>query len=107
MRCGGPSDEKLADGEVQALVDNVKDDVVTRLGWSQPKEMTATHFVTQVVEDNNTNYFVRVHIGDGRHIHLRINKHSSGTISLHGVKHHEVGGVAECEQLDYFDQNIN
>ena len=102
MRCGGPSDEKPADGEVQTLVDNVKDAVVTKLGF-QPPEMTATHFVTQA----DTNYFVRVHIGDGKHIHLRIYKQFSGTVSLHGVKHHEDGGVAESEQLEYFDQNIN
>ena len=104
MRCGGPSDEKLADGDVQALVDNVKDAVVTKLG-SQPQEMRATHFLTQVVA--GTNYFVRVHIGDGKHIHLRIYKHFSGTVSLHGLKHHEAGGVAESEQLEYCDQNIN
>ena len=104
MKCGGPSDEKAADGEVQTLVDNVKEAVVTKLGF-QPPEMTATHFLTQA--DTNTNYFVRVHIGDGKHIHLRINKHFSGTVSLHGVKHHEARGVAESEQLECFDQNIN
>ena len=71
MRCGGPSDEKPADGEVQALVDNVKDAVVTKLG-SQPPEMRATHIVTQMVA--GTNYFVRVHIMDRKHIHLRFYK---------------------------------
>ena len=104
MLCGGPSDEKLADENVQTLVDTVKDAVVTKLG-SQPAEMRATHFLTQVVA--GTNYFVRVHIGDGKHIHLRIYKHFSGTVTLHGVKHHEAGGVAESEQLEYFEQNIN
>ena len=104
MLCGGPSDEKPADENVQTLVDTVKDAVVTKLG-SQPAEMRATHFLTQVVA--GTNYFVRVHIGEGKHIHLRIYKHFSGTVTLHGVKHHEAGGVAESEQLGYFDQNIN
>ena len=99
---GPGEDEKPADEEIQALVDNVKEAVVTKLGF-QPPEMTATHFLTQA--DTNTNYFVRVHIGDGKHIHLRINKHFSGTVSLHGVKHNEAGGVAESEQLEYFDQN--
>ena len=101
---GGTGDEKPADNDVQALVDSVKDAVVTKLG-SQPPEMRATHYKTQVVA--GTNYFVRVHIGDGKHIHLRIYKHFSGTVNLHGVKHHEAGGVAESEQLDYFGQNIN
>ena len=101
---GGTGDEKPADNDVQALVDSVKDAVVTKLG-SQPPEMRATHYKTQVVA--GTNYFVRVHIGDGKHIHLRIYKHFSGTVNLHGVKHHEAGGVAESEQLEYFGQNIN
>ena len=101
---GGTGDEKPADNDVQALVDSVKDAVVTKLG-SQPEEMRATHYKTQVVA--GTNYFVRVHIGDGKHIHLRIYKHFSGTVNLHGVKHHEAGGVAESEQLEYFGQNIN
>ena len=100
-KSGSGEDEKRADEEIQALVDNVKEAVVTKLGF-QPPEMTATHFVTQA----DTNLFVRVHIGDRKHIHLRIYKHFSGTISLHGVKHHEAGGVAESEQLEYFDQNI-
>ena len=104
MMPGGTGDEKPADNDVQALVDSVKDAVVTKLG-SQPEEMRATHYKTQVVA--GTNYFVRVHIGDGKHIHLRIYKHFSGTVNLHGVKHHEAGGVAESEQLDYFGQNIN
>ena len=99
---GPGEDEKPADEEIQALVDNVKEAVVTKLGF-QPPEMTATHFLTQA----GTNCFVRVHIGEGKYIHLRINKQFSGTVSLHGVKHHEDGGVAESEQLEYFDQNIN
>ena len=100
-KSGPGEDEKPADDEIQALVDNVKEAVVTKLGF-QPPEMRATHFVTQA----GTNYFVRVHIGDGKHIHLRIYKQFSGTVSLHGMKHHEAGGVAEYEQLEYFDQNI-
>ena len=104
MMPGGTGDEKPADNDVQALVDTVKDAVITMLG-SQPPEMRATHFLTQVVA--GINYFVRVHIGEGKHIHLRIYKHFSGTVNLHGVKHHEAGGVAESEQLEYFGQNIN
>ena len=104
MMPGGTGDEKPADNDVQALVDSVKDAVVTKLG-SQPPEMRATHYKTQVVA--GMNYFVRVHIGDGKHIHLRIYKHFSGTVNLHEVMHHGAGGVAESEQLEYFGQNIN
>ena len=65
----GPSDEKPADGDVQALVDTVKDYVVTKLGF-QPPEMKAIHFVLRVM--GGFNYFVRVNIGYGERILLRI-----------------------------------
>ena len=104
MICGGTGDEKVADPEVQAVVDSVKNDIVAKLG-SEPEQLTATHYKTQVVAGKN--YFVRVHIGQDKHIHVRIYKHFSGTVALHGVKHHDVGGVAASEELAYFDQNVN
>jgi len=88
---------------VQALIDHVKDDLVAALGQS-PAKLEATHFKTQVVA--GMNYFVRVHIGDDKHVHVRIYKHFSGSIELHGVKHGDVGGVGVQEELNYFDQNI-
>ena len=102
--CGGTGDEQQAEADVQALVESVKEAVVSELG-TPPQELRATHFKTQVVA--GTNYFVRVHIGAGKHVHLRIYKHFSGTVSLHGVRHHEAGGVSEAEPLDYFEQNVN
>jgi len=101
--CGGTGDEKEATPEVQALVDQVKGDVVTSLG-QEPPAFQATHYKTQVVA--GTNYFVRVHIGDEKHVHVRIYKHFSGSVELHGVKHGDVGGVGAQEELQYFDQNI-
>jgi len=104
MLCGGTGDEKAATGDVQTLVDGVRSEIVGKLG-SEPEQFTATHFKTQVVA--GTNYFVRVHIGNDKHIHLRIYKHFSGSVQLHGVKHHDVGGVGASEALEYFDQNMN
>lgn len=101
--CGGTGDVQEATPEVQALVDQVKDDLVASLGQA-PATMHATHFKTQVVA--GTNYFVRVHIGDDKHVHVRIYKHFSGSVDLHGVKHGDVGGVGAQEELQYFDQNI-
>ena len=102
--CGGTGDEQAATAEVQSLVDSVRDGVAAQLG-QQPAQLTATHYKSQVVA--GTNYFVRVHIGGDKHIHLRIYKHFSGTVALHGVKHHEAGGVGASEGLEYFDQNVN
>jgi len=104
MIWGGTGDEKVADPEVQAVVDSVKNDIVGKLG-SEPEQLTATHYKTQVVAGKN--YFVRVHIGQDKHIHVRIYKHFSGSVALHGVKHHDVGGVAASEELAYFEQNVN
>ena len=100
----GPSDEKPADRYVQELVDTVKDDVVTKLGF-QPPEMRATHFVIRVM--GGFNYFVRVHIGGGKQILLRIHKPSPGTVSLCWVKHCGAEGGAETEQLQNWDKNNN
>ena len=100
----GPRDEKPADRYVQELVDTVKDAVVTKLGF-QPPEIRATHFVIRVM--GGFNYFVRVHIGCGKYILVRIHKPSPGTVSLCWVKHYGARGVAVTEQLQYFDKNNN
>jgi len=81
-----------------------RSEIVAKLG-SEPEQFLATHFKTQVVA--GTNYFVRIHIGQDKHIHVRIYKHFSGSVQLHGVKHHDVGGVGAGEALEYFDQNMN
>eukprot|EP00092_Neocalanus_flemingeri_P044089 GFUD01048759.1.p1 GENE.GFUD01048759.1~~GFUD01048759.1.p1 ORF type:complete len:106 (-),score=30.14 GFUD01048759.1:410-727(-) len=103
MLCGGTNTEQEATPEVQALVEQVKEDVIATLGQTSAT-LEASHFKTQVVA--GTNYFVRVHIGDDKYVHLRIYKHFSGSVELHGVRHGELGGVGAQEELVYFDQNI-
>jgi len=97
--CGGTGDVQEATDEVQALVNQLKDKISDVLGHT-PDNIEATHFKTQVVA--GINYFVRAHIGNDNHVHLRIYKHFSGTVDLHGVKH----GVGADEELQYFDQNV-
>ena len=80
--CGGTGEEKVANDEVQALLESVKAEIVTKLG-SEPAQFQATHFKTQVVA--GLNYFVRVRIGDAKHIHVRIYKHFSGSVEVHDV----------------------
>jgi len=103
MLCGGTGAEEVATPDIQALVEHVKDDLVAALGQI-PATIQATHYKSQVV--SGSNYFVRVHIGDDKHVHIRIYKHFSGSVELHGVKHWDVGGVGFQEELKYFDQNI-
>jgi len=94
MICGGTGDVKPADPQVQELVNSLKDDIVKELGGSLG-EVEVTHYKTQVVA--GTNYFVRVHVGEGRHLHLRIYKHFSGTVKLDGVKE-----AAAEEPIEHF-----
>ena len=102
--CGGTGDENVATDEVQSLIDSVKAEIVSKIG-SEPAQFKATHFKTQIVA--GTNFFVRVMIGDDKHIHVRIYKHFSGSVEVHGVKYHDVGGVGADIGLEYFDQNMN
>ncbi|KAK3700931.1 hypothetical protein QZH41_000335, partial [Actinostola sp. cb2023] len=56
MMCGGLSETKSADSEVQAICDKVKDDVQAKAGKPFSK-FDATHYATQVVA--GTNYFIK------------------------------------------------
>ena len=103
--CGGVGGEKTATEDVQSLVDSVRQDILSKLG-SEPAQLRATHYQSQVVA--GTNYFIRVNLGHpDKHVHVRIYKHFSGSVALHGVKHHEDGGVGLDVALEYFEQNVN
>ena len=97
---GGLSREQAADDKIQRLLEAIKDQVITQLGF-EPPEMTATHYRSQLCAGYN--YFVRVRVGDGKHIHIRMyDRLFKGTeISLSGIRHHEDGGVGEEVRLAY------
>jgi len=54
------------------------------------------NFFFQVVA--GMNYFVKVHVGDQKHVHLRIYRHFSGTVSLHS---HQTDKTHE-DAIEYF-----
>ena len=97
---GGVSRELPADDKVQRLLEAIKDELIAELGF-EPPEMTATHYRTQM--HAGTTYFVRVRIGDGKHIHIRMfDELFRGTeISLNGIRHHDEGGVGAEEKLAF------
>lgn len=66
--CGGTSDAKPADAEIQAIINEVKSAVEDKVG-KKLDTYTPVSYKTQVVA--GTNYFVKVNAG-GEHLHLRI-----------------------------------
>lgn len=68
MMCGGTSDAKPADAEIQAIINEVKGAVEDKVG-KKLDTYTPVSYKTQVVA--GTNYFVKVNAGD-EHLHLRI-----------------------------------
>ncbi|XP_029955605.1 cystatin 14a, tandem duplicate 2 [Salarias fasciatus] len=85
-KCGGLSDPKPADADTQQLCDSVKVEAQQKTGKNF-SVYEAHSFATQVVA--GTNYFIKVHVGDGKHVHLRVFKalpHAGGDIKLHGLQ---------------------
>uniref|UniRef100_A0A131XM09 Putative intracellular cystatin n=1 Tax=Hyalomma excavatum TaxID=257692 RepID=A0A131XM09_9ACAR len=94
--CGGLSEEvKDADDTVKEICEKVRADVEAKLGTSFP-EFTPLKYRTQLV--NGINYFVKVHIGGGQHIHVRAHKAFQGEISFSAVQE----GKTLEEPLEHF-----
>jgi len=69
MMCGGASKAQPATEEIQAVVEKVKDQVLAKSN-KVASVYEAVSYSTQVVA--GTNFFVKVKVGDGDYIHLRI-----------------------------------
>jgi len=69
--CGGTSEAKKADAEVQSICDKVRPDLEGKADRKFP-EFTAVSVKTQVVA--GTNYFVKIHVGNEDYLHVRIFK---------------------------------
>ena len=66
--CGGPSDAKPADAEMQALFDGIRADAEKELGACA--EFTLHSYITQVVA--GTNIVGKVHVGEGKYAHIKV-----------------------------------
>ncbi|KAG8224864.1 hypothetical protein J437_LFUL006457 [Ladona fulva] len=94
-KAGGISAVKEATAEVQEIVETVKRAAEEKLGRSFT-EFSVKNYKSQVVA--GTNYFVKVHIGMEKYIHLRIYKNLQKEITLHGVQDEK----SELDEISYF-----
>eukprot|EP01136_Pigoraptor_vietnamica_P005058 Opistho-1_new@36189 len=70
VRCGAVGNAQAATPEVQELVDRVRGDAEAKHGKFEKFE--AKSFATQVVA--GTNFFVKVHTGNEKYVHLRVHR---------------------------------
>lgn len=93
--CGGKSEPKDANAEIQSICDQVRGEVEDKSG-KKFSEYTALTFCSQVVA--GTNYFVKIHVGNDECVHVRILQplpHTGAPPSVHAVqvsktKHDEI-----------------
>ncbi|XP_047424288.1 cystatin-B-like [Mugil cephalus] len=98
VKCGGTSQAKPADENVQKICDSVKQHAEQKAGKTF-EVFTAKTFKTQVVA--GTNYFVKVHVGGDDHVHLRVYKKlpcDGGDLELTSIQHSK----SEHDPLEYF-----
>uniref|UniRef100_A0A023G794 Putative intracellular cystatin n=1 Tax=Amblyomma triste TaxID=251400 RepID=A0A023G794_AMBTT len=82
--CGGLSEDvKDVDVIVQEVCEKVRSEVEAKLG-KKFDEFTPLKYRTQLV--NGINYFVKVHVGGGQHIHVRAHKAFQGEVSFAAVQ---------------------
>mmetsp|Transcript_2922 Transcript_2922/g.4557 ORF Transcript_2922/g.4557 Transcript_2922/m.4557 type:complete len:104 (-) Transcript_2922:38-349(-) len=103
MSCGGATDARAADAEIQTLIDGVKDQALAKAKEAGRDGDFATYEAksvrSQVVA--GTNFFVKVQVSDSECIHLRIHQplpHTGEKASVAGGK---VGQDVGAE-VEYF-----
>lgn len=85
-----------ADDTAREICNAVKNDVEGKLGKAL-SEFTPISYRTQLV--NGVNYFIKVRVGDGSHVHVRAHKTFQGDISFSNVQENQT----EQSELSYFE----
>ncbi|XP_051739027.1 cystatin-B-like [Ctenopharyngodon idella] len=98
LLCGGTTEAKDANEEVQKICDEMKSHAENKAGRTFDV-FTAKSFKTQLVA--GTNYFIKVHVGEDDYIHLRVYKtlpHAGEKLELHGIQ----TSKAHHDAIEYF-----
>ncbi|GFN99280.1 cystatin-b [Plakobranchus ocellatus] len=98
MMCGGTSDAKPADAEIQTLIETVREQSEEQAAKKHDL-FKAIEYKTQVVA--GTNYFVKVQVSDSEFIHLRIFKALPHVNALPKLAGQQLGKSGE-DALEYF-----
>ncbi|XP_063339768.1 cystatin-B-like [Pelmatolapia mariae] len=96
--CGGLTDVKQADEEVQKICDAMKPHAEQKTGRNF-EVFTAKNYKTQLVA--GTNYFIKVHVGGDECVHLRVYKKlpcNGGELELSSVQHPK----SHDDSIEYF-----
>jgi len=86
MMCGGVGNAKPADDEVIGILNQIRGQVEGKTNGSYDV-FEAHSYSTQVVA--GTNFFIKVKVGDGKYIHVRVFRplpHTNGSPEVHSVQ---------------------
>ncbi|XP_039473269.1 cystatin-B-like [Oreochromis aureus] len=96
--CGGLTKVKQADEVVQKICDAMKSLAEQKTGRNF-EVFTAKSYKTQLVA--GTNYFIKVYVGGGEYVHLRVYKKLpayGGTLELTNLQHPK----SQHDSIEYF-----
>jgi len=96
--CGGASEAEKADSDTIVVCNEVRDELEGKVG-SKFSEYTPLLVRKQVVA--GTNFFVKIHVGNGDHVHVRIFRSLPHAGSKSEVHSHQAGKTAD-DSLEYF-----
>ncbi|XP_076868789.1 cystatin-B-like [Brachyhypopomus gauderio] len=98
LLCGGTTEAKDANDEVQKICDEIKSSAEEKAGKTF-EIFSAKSYKSQVVA--GTNYFIKVHVGGEDYVHLRVYQKlpcEGSTLSLHGLQMSKV----HQDPIEYF-----
>ncbi|XP_077977006.1 cystatin-A2-like [Glandiceps talaboti] len=92
---GGMKPAEQATADVQELINAVRSAAEEKSGRAFGA-YEAKAYSTQLV--NGVNYFVKVHTGDDKYVHIRLHKAFSGTVTFSNLQDEKI----ETDELVYF-----
>nr|XP_014269655.2 cystatin-B-like [Maylandia zebra] len=98
LMCGGLTEEKEADEEVQKICDAMKPHAEQKAERNF-EVFIAQSYKTQVVA--GTNYFIKVYVGDEEYVHLRVYEKlpcDVEELELTDLQHPK----SQCDSIEYF-----